>query len=118
MTFPIHDPFWPPLVGADTWSRVLGEAGWRCECTGDCGRPHTKSEHRCPVDHGLKHRLSVVPSDPTVTLTKAVTGAELVAMCPACATGAKRLAEAASDEATNPTTDQLGLFDLTGGDAA
>jgi hypothetical protein len=113
MSMPIHDPFRPPLVGADTWTRVLGEAGWRCECTGDCGRPHIKTGHRCGTQHGTGHRLSVVPADPSASLVAAVSGAPLTAMCLSCLTGAKR---AATDTAV---TDQLDLFtDLTGGDAA
>jgi len=111
MATPIHDPFRAPLVGADTWTRVLGEAGWRCECTGECGRPHAKSEGRCLVEHGRGHRLIAAPINPAVSVVRA-TSAPLMAWCSGCADLAKRIA-ATHPDSTDPT--QLDLF---GGDVA
>lgn len=112
------DPFRPPMVGAETWQRVMTEAGWRCECTGQCGKAHVKTEGRCGTDHGSQHPLAVVAADPTASLHAAVTGAELVALCAGCQAGAKRAAIKAAEQATAARIDQLDLFDLTGGDAA
>lgn len=105
------DPFRPPMIGAQTWQTVLSGAGWRCECTGQCGKPHTKTQRRCGIVHSAAHRLAAVPADPTVTLTAAVTGAALVALCAGCETATRR---AAINAQTTTDPEQLDLF----GDAA
>jgi hypothetical protein len=112
------DPFRPPMVGAETWQSAMDAAGWRCECTGQCGKGHIKTAGRCGIDHGSMHPLAVTAADPTASLHAAVTGAELVALCGGCQTGAKRAATKAAEQAAAGHTDQLDLFDLTGGDAA
>lgn len=110
------DPFRPPMIGAWTWEETMTAAQWCCECTGQCGRPHTKTAGRCPTRHGTAHRLAVVAADPLATLTAAVTTTELVALCTACETGAHRAAAKATESATDSA--QLDLFDATGSEAA
>ncbi|QNE21921.1 hypothetical protein F1D05_33415 [Kribbella qitaiheensis] len=112
------DPFRPPMVGAETWQSAITLAGWRCECTGQCGKGHVKTEGRCGTEHGSLHPLAVVAADPVLSLHAVVTGAELVALCAGCQAGAKRAAFKAAERAAIARTDQLDLFDLTGGDAA
>jgi hypothetical protein len=101
------EPFRPPMIGAATWQTVLSGAGWRCECTGRCGKPHRKTEGRCGTVHGAAHRLAAVPADPTVTLTAAVTTASLVALCAGCEIATRR---AAINAQTAIDPDQLDLF--------
>ncbi|WP_350279315.1 hypothetical protein [Kribbella sp. HUAS MG21] len=112
------DPFRPPMVGAETWQSAMVAAGWRCECTGQCGKGHVKTAGRCGTNHGSAHPLAVDAADPTASLHAAVTGAELVALCAGCQAGAKRAATKAAEQDAADHTDQLDLFDLTGGDAA
>ncbi|WP_327639554.1 hypothetical protein OHB24_14660 [Kribbella sp. NBC_00482] len=112
------DPFRPPMVGAETWQSAMDAAGWRCECTGQCGKGHGKTAGRCGINHGTAHPLAVTAADPTASLHAAVTGAELVALCAGCQAGSKRAATKAAEQAAADRTDQLDLFDLTGGDAA
>ncbi|MET9313086.1 hypothetical protein ABZX12_14780 [Kribbella sp. NPDC003505] len=112
------DPFRPPMVGAETWQTAIDAAGWRCECTGQCGKGHVKTAGRCGINHGSAHPLAVVAADPTASLHAAVTSADLVALCAACQAGAKRAAIKAAEQATAENPDQLDLFDLTGGEAA
>jgi hypothetical protein len=107
------------MVGAQTWQSAMVAAGWRCECTGQCGKGHLKTAGRCGINHGSAHPLAVVAADQTVSLHAAVTSADLVALCAGCQAGAKRAAIRA-DEDTDKS-DQLDLFDLTdslGGEAA
>ncbi|MEV0285573.1 hypothetical protein AB0H36_15790 [Kribbella sp. NPDC050820] len=119
MTYSAFDPFRPPMLGAEAWLLVMNGAGWRCECTGECGRSHTKTGGRCGTEHGRSHRLAAVPADLLASPFQATTGAvDLVAMCVTCQAGAKRVATKAADLAAAENTDQLELFDLTGGDAA
>ncbi|MFG1909026.1 hypothetical protein [Kribbella sp. NPDC048928] len=109
------DPFRPPMIGAQIWAEAMIAAEWRCECTGQCGRPHTKTAGRCGVVHGIAHRLAVVAADPLATLTAAVTATDRLALCATCETGARRTAIAAR-VTTEPT--QADLFDTTGNEAA
>lgn len=114
----VFDPFRPPMIGAATWERAMVAAGWRCECTGECGKTHAKSEGRCPTGHGSSHPLAVVAADPTASLVVAVTTTDVVALCAGCQTAIKRIATKAAEAAAAARTDQLDLFDLTGGNAA
>jgi hypothetical protein len=114
----VFDPFRPPMVGAETWQTAMVAAGWQCECTGQCGKTHAKTAGRCGVAHSSAHPLAVVAADPTVSLHVAVTGSELVALCAGCQTAINRAAIKAAEQVAAARTDQLDLFDLTGGDAA
>jgi len=110
------DPFRPPMIGAWIWEETMIAAEWCCECTGQCGKPHTKTAGRCGTVHDTAHRLAVVAADPLATLTAAVTGADLVALCASCETGAHRAATNAAESTAD--TAQLDLFDATGSEAA
>ncbi|ASQ96253.1 hypothetical protein [Streptomyces sp. 11-1-2] len=106
-----------PIVYADTWRPVMEAAGYRCQCTGQCGNAHVKGKGRCPREHdqhASKHRgpvrLIAAPADP---LTPALAAAklphrELRAWCPDCLTAARRRATAAVRNITPPQ--QAGLF--------
>ncbi|MFJ4036244.1 hypothetical protein [Streptomyces griseoluteus] len=106
-----------PLAAVPTWLPVMEAAGWRCQCAGECGNPHTKTEERCPREHdgytskhGHRVRLMAAPADPCTPLTRAVTlpASDLRAWCPECHTAATRRTRA---QAT-PADAQGGLFDL------
>jgi hypothetical protein len=88
----------PPLIGQATWTQVMDRAGYRCQCSGQCGRPHAKSEGRCPQSHGHytgRHdnaHLMAAPKDYTPSTYEAArtpTG-ELMAWCTACHDGTRR----------------------------
>jgi len=67
------DAFRPPLAGAATWTEVMTAAGWRCECAGDCGRPHRKSGDRCTSERRRGQQLTVAPIDPLTPTAAAAT---------------------------------------------
>ncbi|MEV5976136.1 hypothetical protein [Streptomyces sp. NPDC052114] len=107
-----------PIVGAGLFRTVMNAAGSRCQCEGQCGQPHTKSQGRCPHEHDhytSKHgrlvRLMAAPADPLTSTVAAASlpASELRAWCPDCHTAARRLAQK-----QQPTTaaGQCGLFDL------
>src|SRR5690606_24835702 len=105
-----------PIVYADTWRRVMEAAGWRCQCTGQCGNTHTKTEHRCGREHdqygrGGVVRLTAAPADPSTDPLAAarLPVGELRAWCSPCRTQAARAERRTSQQA--PDTGQL-LFDL------
>lgn len=89
----------PPLVGSETWLPVMEAAGFRCHCTGACGGKHTVSHGRCDHadgQHLTKYgptRLIAAPADlaeqrfPGAARRTTV----LVAWCPPCYDGARRL---------------------------
>ncbi|WP_425830652.1 hypothetical protein [Streptomyces fractus] len=106
-----------PIVGATVFNTVVGAAGYRCQCTGQCGNPHAKGEGRCPHEHdgytskhGHRVRLMAAPADPLASPVTAASmpAGELVAWCPGCHTAAGRLAL----KQTAPPTDQGDLFAL------
>ncbi|MFI1183368.1 hypothetical protein ACH4UT_27995 [Streptomyces sp. NPDC020799] len=107
-----------PIVAADLFRAVMARAGGRCQCEGQCGHPHAKTDGRCPREHdhyASKHkapvRLMAAPADPlTAELSAAALPAgELRAWCPGCYTAARRLAR--NTQATAAPA-QDGLFDL------
>ncbi|MER7172642.1 hypothetical protein [Streptomyces mesophilus] len=82
-----------PIVGAALFNAVMQAADSRCECTGQCGQPHAKSEGRCPHKHdgyiAKRHgpvRLMAAPADPLMSpvAAAALPPAELMAWCPGC----------------------------------
>ncbi|PGH49312.1 hypothetical protein [Streptomyces sp. Ru87] len=108
-----------PLAAVDTWKPVMEAAGFRCQCAGECGKPHDKTEDRCPREHdtpaskhGSRIRLLAAPADPGMPAVKAVTlpPSQLRAWCPACYAAATRLVR----RAVVPV-DEPGLFDLPEG---
>lgn len=105
-----------PLAAVDVWRPVMEAAGYRCQCTGQCGNPHAKGAGRCPREHdgytskhGHRVRLMAAPADPLTPHTTAVTLApgELRAWCADCHTNAARRART-----TASVDDTPGLFDL------
>lgn len=105
-----------PIVLADTWRQVMEAASWRCQCTGQCGNTHAKTEHRCEREHdrygrGGTVRLTAAPADPSTDVQAAarLPVAKLRAWCGPCRSQTAR---------TNRRTTQLAadggqlLFDL------
>ncbi|MFF4185765.1 hypothetical protein ACFYZ9_21480 [Streptomyces sp. NPDC001691] len=104
-----------PLARPALWRPVMEAAGFRCQCTGQCGNAHIKAQGRCPREHdrhASKHRgpvhLIAAPADLALSPVKAarVPSAGLRAWCPDCHTAARRIAQ------RQPAPDQAGLFDL------
>ena len=92
------------------WLAVMERAGWRCECSGQCGR----AGHRCASGHAPGYPLHVVPTVP-VGDAVAVTlpACALMALCAACRAGSERIASRAADAVTRP--DVLFVPDGDGG---
>ncbi|MFJ7180987.1 hypothetical protein ACIQXA_32360 [Streptomyces massasporeus] len=106
-----------PLVAVNVWRPVMESACWRCQCTGQCGNPHAKTDGRCPREHDRytsKHghlvRLMAAPADVLTPPVKAVTlpAEELRAWCPECHTAATRKTRTA----TAPADEAPGLFEI------
>ncbi|MFF4350885.1 hypothetical protein [Streptomyces sp. NPDC001530] len=105
-----------PLAALGTWRPVMEAAGFRCQCAGECGNAHAKSEGRCPREHdgytskhGHRVRLMAAPAD---VLTPPVKAAalpvdQLRAWCPECHTAAARRARS-----TKPADEAPCLFEL------
>ncbi|MEU8688499.1 hypothetical protein [Streptomyces sp. NPDC048665] len=105
-----------PLAAVDVWRPVMEVAGYRCQCTGQCGNPHVKTEGRCPHEHdhytskhGRHVRLMAAPPDPLARDVAAagLPASELRAWCPDCHGAAARLARK-----TAPADNAPALFDL------
>jgi len=102
-----------PIVGAALFRTVMNTAAWRCQCTGQCGHSHHRTEGRCLRQHDTHRvRLIAAPADPATTEREAVTlpAGSLRAWCPTCLTAAQRTARNA--QVSWQTTGQCGLFDL------
>ncbi|MEU8028015.1 hypothetical protein AB0C13_05180 [Streptomyces sp. NPDC049099] len=105
-----------PIVGAAVFTAVMEAAGYRCQCSGECGNPHAKGNGRCQHEHdhytskhGRRVRLMAAPVDSLatdVTAARLPVG-ELRAWCPDCHTAAARRARV-----TAPVDDAPVLFDL------
>jgi hypothetical protein len=107
-----------PIVGAAVFAAVMEVAGYRCQCSGECGNPHTKGGGRCQHEHdhytskhGHRVRLMAAPADPLATDVEAarLSASALRAWCSGCHGAAARLARKRLPVAS---TDQCGLFDL------
>ncbi|MFF9772021.1 hypothetical protein ACF1GT_36635 [Streptomyces sp. NPDC014636] len=107
-----------PLAAVATWLPVMEAAGYRCQCSGECGNAHAKTDGRCPREHDgytSKHghlvRLMAAPADASTPPARAVTlpASDLRAWCPECYLAATRRARA---QAAPPADDAPGLFDL------
>ncbi|MFH9211444.1 hypothetical protein [Streptomyces globisporus] len=99
-----------PLAATSLFRAVMVAAGWRCQCTGQCGHGHTRTEGRCRHAHGGPVLLMAAPADLATPDRIAATlpAQDLRAWCPGCHTAAQRLAHRGS--AHGPR--QPGLFDL------
>jgi hypothetical protein len=102
-----------PIVGADLFRAVMDAAGGRCQCIGQCGQSHRRTESRCLKQHDVNRvRLIAAPADPATPeiAAAALSATALRAWCPACHTGTRRAAHRTA--VAVPSTDQCGLFDL------
>lgn len=90
-----------PIVAAALFNRVMKTAGYRCQCTGQCGNPHAKDGGRCPREHdgytskhGRRVWLLAAPADPLTTDAAAarLPADALRAWCADCHTAAACLA--------------------------
>jgi hypothetical protein len=82
-----------PWPWAARWLAVMERAGWRCECSGQCGR----AGHCCPIGHAPGYPLHVVPAVPAgPAAAAALSAGSLVALCASCRAGAERAARAAA----------------------
>jgi hypothetical protein len=97
---PVQPPVHTSPIGAPPlWDAAMNRSGGRCECTGSCGRTHSRSEFRCPREHDRDRvRLLVAPADPTLTTRQAarLTLPDLRHWCPECYQMARRRRTAAA----------------------
>lgn len=107
-----------PIAYAALWRAVMQAAGYRCQCTGQCGNPHKKTRGRCPREHdqcASKHRgpvhLAAAPADLTQSqrTAAALPAGALRGWCPDCHDAARR---AAARAARRQQSGQADLFDL------
>ncbi|MEV5880726.1 hypothetical protein AB0L75_42450 [Streptomyces sp. NPDC052101] len=105
----------PIFGGAGGWAVVVDRAGRQCECSGQCGATHRKTEGRCDATHGgyagkgcPPVRLEVAPEDPSVPEHTAarMTPDQLMAWCPKCRAGAARKARGPVRRKTAPPQDE------------
>ncbi|MFF3528181.1 hypothetical protein ACFYX5_16075 [Streptomyces rubiginosohelvolus] len=97
-----------PLAATDLFRAVMVAAEWRCQCTGQCGHSHTRTENRCPRTHGGRVLLMAAPANPSTSerAAAALPADALRAWCPGCHTAARRTTTRPEPAA------QDGLFDL------
>ncbi|WP_189845951.1 hypothetical protein [Streptomyces rubiginosohelvolus] len=97
-----------PLAATSLFRAVMVTADWRCQCTGQCGHRHTRTENRCPRTHGGRVLLMAAPADPSIPERAAVVlpPGELRAWCSGCHIAARRTATRAE------LAWQDGLFDI------
>ncbi|MFJ6212176.1 hypothetical protein ACIQGZ_02390 [Streptomyces sp. NPDC092296] len=109
----------PPLAATPAWRAVMHTAGHRCQCTGQCGDPHTRGGGRCDREHdGHSHRrgggtvrLLAAPADPAqlglpAHRAAALPAGELAAWCPTCHDHTRKTAARAA-EAADTSADAL-----------
>ena len=111
-----------PIVGAAVFTAVMEAAGFRCQCSGECGNAHAKGDGRCPHEHdhytskhGRRVRLMAAPGDPLASNVAAarLPASALRAWCPDCHEAAARQARKQLPAAP---ADQCALFDLSAGE--
>ncbi|MFB8383067.1 hypothetical protein [Streptomyces rubiginosohelvolus] len=81
-----------PLAATSLFRAVMVAADWRCQCTGQCGHRHTRTEDRCQRTHGGRVLLMAAPADPSTPDrdAAALPAAALRVWCPGCHTAARR----------------------------
>ncbi len=52
-----------PIAGASLWRQVVGAAGGRCQCAGECGSKHHDGHGRCLREDTPSSPLHAVPRD-------------------------------------------------------
>lgn len=101
-----------PIVGAGLYLQVITAAGFTCQCQGACGKKHKDNGGKCPQPHHDRpgRRLLAIPRDPTAPFVEAarMPARRLIAFCPACSDGVRRVVNRAVKAASAPTD---GLFD-------
>ncbi|MBS2538844.1 hypothetical protein KGQ20_39470 [Catenulispora sp. NF23] len=101
-----------PIAAKATWLPVMQAAGFRCQCTGGCGRTHSKEPGgRCKHEHKPWLRLLAAPAKPTGNPHQDAT-ADLVAYCPTCFDGHLRVAKRSDRAAATAHENDIPLFDL------
>ncbi|WP_052433365.1 hypothetical protein [Streptacidiphilus carbonis] len=113
-----------PVGELPLWEAVMNTAAYTCQCTGQCGRSHTKTGKRCDREHGAlaavhggRILLLAAPADPaamTQPVHRLVTlsASALAAWCPACHDGARSRAAKQQRATTPPPPDTDALFAL------
>lgn len=104
-----------PLGSPAAWAPVVQAAGGRCQCTGSCGRTHSKTQFRCDREHDQAGtRLLVAPVDLALPATQAarLPHADLRAWCPDCHQLARRRQVAADTNRTRTEAPSDTLFGL------
>ncbi|MGW1129256.1 hypothetical protein [Streptomyces sp. NPDC002526] len=97
-----------PIAATDLFRKVMHAANWRCQCTGQCGQRHARTEGRCSRSHSTTTPLMAAPSDPATSdrAAVAVPAEGLRAWCSGCHSAARNTVRRPA-----PVT-QDGLFDL------
>jgi hypothetical protein len=113
-----------PLGAPDVWTRTMEPAGYRCQCTGQCGKRH-KSDlpahlvqkadvDRCETTQ-RSARLVALPAEPTDDMVVAAR-APLAAWCRPCYEGALRRSTRLRERARTAEAPADDLFSLLSGD--
>ncbi len=99
-----------PIGVTATWRTVARAFGWRCSCTGVCGRTHARTEGRCPAE-SPRERLYAAPSDLAVPEQAAhrVPVGDLALWCGPCLDSARRRTSMPAPAAGEALFDLLGL---------
>jgi hypothetical protein len=111
---PVHTE---PIGRPPLWDAAMNRSGGRCECTGSCGRTHSRTSGRCDRHHDRgRVRLLVVPADLTLTTQQAARLAlpDLRHWCPECYQMSRRrqTASRTAPARFDDRTDAPALFDL------
>jgi hypothetical protein len=119
---PERAPLAAPIFGnAGGWAVVMKRAGDCCQCTGQCGATHRKTEGRCDARHGAYGgkghppiRLEAAPEDPTTPEHTAarMTPDQLMAWCAPCRSGAAKKAK--PPQGRKIPAQSEALFDMEG----
>ncbi len=108
-----------PLVLSGQWRVVMRAAGFRCQCTGQCGKTHADGQGRCPREHDRytdarqgPARLIAAPAELFADARQAVQvpHEQLRAWCERCYGNAVRRAR--KDVRDSPWSGQGVLFDI------
>jgi anti-sigma regulatory factor (Ser/Thr protein kinase) len=90
-----------PAAHVTVWERVMERAGWRCQCTGQCGRSH-RTGGRCLAEHPAAPLHAVPAWAVSDTAAAALPPAALTAMCGPCHAGHDRRARSRQAAACQP----------------
>ena len=115
-------PLAAPIFGnANGWADVMKRAGEVCECSGQCGATHRKTEGRCDARHGAYAgkgcppiRLEAAPEDPTIPehIAARMTADQLMAWCAKCRADAVNKAKGPTRGKKAPPPQSDALFEI------